>query len=76
MSVFKGKAIIVTGAAMGLGLAAAESLASKGADITLVDYNAEALDKAKADLQSKYPDSRFLTVTADVSVEELSLIHI
>jgi len=55
---------------MGLGFAAAESLASKGADLTLVDYNAEALNKAKAELQSKYPDSRFLTFSADVSIEE------
>lgn len=70
MSDFKGKTIIVTGAAMGLGLAAAESLASKGADLTLVDYNGEALEDAKAQLQSQYPDSRFLTYAADVSVEE------
>ncbi|RZJ33356.1 MAG: oxidoreductase, partial [Chryseobacterium sp.] len=35
MANFKGKTIIVTGAAMGLGYAAAESLASKGADLTL-----------------------------------------
>ncbi|MFC3159324.1 SDR family NAD(P)-dependent oxidoreductase [Chryseobacterium arachidis] len=59
MANLKGKVIIVTGAAMGLGLAAAEVLASKGADLTLVDYNAEALDKTKADLQSKYPDNKF-----------------
>lgn len=70
MSNFKGKTIIVTGAAMVLGLAAAESLASKGADITLVDYNEEALGKAKSELESKYPESKFLTVKADVSVEE------
>lgn len=70
MANLKGKVIIITGAAMGLGLAAADVLASKGADLTLVDYNAEALDKTKADLQSKYPESKFLTVTADVSVEE------
>lgn len=70
MANLKGKVIIVTGAAMGLGLAAADVLASKGADLTLVDYNAAALDKTKADLQSKYPENKFLTVTADVSVEE------
>ena len=53
---------------MGLGYAAAESLVSKGADITLVDYNIEALNKAE--LQSKYPESKFWTVKADISVEE------
>ena len=39
MSNFKGKTIIVTGAAMGLGFATSESLDSKGANVTLVDYN-------------------------------------
>jgi len=55
---------------MGLGLAAAEALASKGADLTLVDYNGEPLEKAKLELNSKYPESKIITVTADVSVEE------
>lgn len=70
MANLKGKVIIVTGAAMGLGLAAAEVLASQGADLALVDYNAEALEQTKTDLQSKYPENKFLTVAADVSVEE------
>ncbi|AZB27913.1 glucose 1-dehydrogenase [Chryseobacterium balustinum] len=70
MANLKGKVIIVTGAGMGLGLAAADVLASKGANVTLVDYNNEALNKAKTELEAKYPESKFLTVTADVSVEE------
>ncbi|REC54110.1 oxidoreductase [Chryseobacterium piscium] len=70
MANLKGKVIIVTGAGMGLGLAAADVLASKGANVTLVDYNDEALNKAKTELEAKYPESKFLTVTADVSVEE------
>lgn len=70
MANLKGKVIIVTGAAMGLGLAAAEVLASKGADLTLVDYNDEALNKTKEELASNFPDRKFLTVAADVSVEE------
>lgn len=70
MSDFKNRTVIITGAAMGLGLAAAEVLASKGANLTLVDYNEEALNKAKNELASKYPDSKFLTVVADVSNEE------
>ncbi|UOE39839.1 glucose 1-dehydrogenase [Chryseobacterium suipulveris] len=70
MSDFKNKTVIITGAAMGLGLAVAEELASKGANLTLVDYNEEALTKAKNELASKYPDAKYLTVTADVSNEE------
>jgi len=70
MANLKGKVIIVTGAAMGLGLAAAEVLASKGADLSLVDYNDEALHKTKEELQKKFPETKFVTVAADVSVEE------
>lgn len=70
MENFKGKTIIITGAAMGLGLAAAENLASKGANLTLVDYNEQELNKVKAELSSKYVDSEILTVVADVSNEE------
>ncbi len=70
MANLKGKVIIVTGAAMGLGLSAVEVLASKGADLTLVDYNDEALNKTKEELTSKFPERKFLTVAADVSVEE------
>ena len=43
----KNKVIIITGAAMGLGLAAAKELASRGADLTLVDYNEKSLEEAK-----------------------------
>lgn len=41
MKNFENKTIIVTGAAMGLGLATAKELASKGANLSLVDYNAK-----------------------------------
>lgn len=69
MSHFKNKTIIITGAAMGLGLATAEVLAQKGANIVLVDYNEEALNKAREELATRYPDARYLTVVADVSDE-------
>ncbi|CAD7809815.1 hypothetical protein CHRY9390_02072 [Chryseobacterium aquaeductus] len=42
MANLKGKVIIVTGAGMGLGLAATDVLASKGTVVTLVDYDDEA----------------------------------
>lgn len=70
MKKFKEKTIVITGAAKGLGLAAAKELASQGADLALVDYDEEGLDKAEKELKQTYPDSKLLTVLADVSNEE------
>ena len=65
----KSNVIIITGAAMGLGLAAAKELASKGASLTLVDYNEKSLEAAKSEISKQYPDVKILTVVADVSNE-------
>lgn len=65
----KDNVIIITGAAMGLGLATAELLAEKNAKLVLVDYNAQALEKAKSDIMSRFPNTELLVVTADVSQE-------
>lgn len=50
MSTFEGKVIAVTGAASGMGLAAAQLLASRGATISLADINESALQSAKSSL--------------------------
>lgn len=70
MSTFNGKSIIITGAAMGLGLATAKTVAERGANLTLVDYNEEALNKAKEEILGIAPNAKILTITADVSNEE------
>ncbi|KUJ60392.1 oxidoreductase [Flavobacteriaceae bacterium CRH] len=70
MSIFKDKTIIITGAAMGLGLAASKAVALKGANLSIVDYNAEALEKAKAEIQSVAPTAKIITIVADVSDEQ------
>ena len=64
------KVIIITGAAMGLGFAAAKELASKGANLVLVDYNDKSLNDAKAELTKEFPNVKIITVVADVSKEE------
>lgn len=66
----KNKVIIITGAGMGLGYAAAKELASKGASLVLVDYNEKGLSDAKAELGEEFPDAKIITVVADVSKEE------
>lgn len=65
----KNKVHIVTGAAMGLGLAAAEEFARQGAKLVLVDYNEDGLQKAVKDLQDAHKGLEVLAVTADVSKE-------
>lgn len=66
----KNKVVIITGAGMGLGYAAAKELASIGASLMLVDYNEEALENAKKELTQAFPDVTILTTVADVSKEE------
>jgi len=67
---FENKAIIITGAGMGLGLATAKELASEGANLVLVDYNEKSLADAKAEISKKFPDVKIIHVVADVSKEE------
>lgn len=70
MSSFEGKSIIITGAAMGLGLAAAKELAARGANLLLVDYNEQGLTQAQQELTAQAPGGRIETAVADVSSEE------
>lgn len=66
----KGKSIIITGAAMGLGLAAAKELASQGANLTLVDFNEKSLTDAQKELAKEFPSVKIVTVVGDASKEE------
>ena len=70
MKNLENKVIIITGAAMGLGFAAAQELASRGANLTLVDYNEKSLEKAKKEINNQFPKAKIITVVADVSNEE------
>lgn len=70
MKSLEGKVMIVTGAAMGLGLAAAKELAARGANVALVDYNEKSLAEAKEEISGQYPSAKLLTVVADVSDED------
>lgn len=66
----KNKSIIITGAAMGLGLAAAKELASQGAKLTLVDFNEKSLSDAQQEIQKEFPSVKVVTVVGDASKEE------
>ena len=64
------KSIIITGAAMGLGLAAAKELASRAANLTLVDFNEKSLESAVNELKKEFPSVRIVSVVGDASKEE------
>lgn len=70
MSSLENKVVIITGAAMGLGFAAAQELASQGASLMLVDYNEKSLAEAKNEIGKKFPSVKIVTAVADVSNEE------
>ena len=69
MKNLEGKVIIITGAAMGLGLAAAKELASLGAHLSLVDFNEKGLHDAKDEINKDFPGVKLITLVADVSNE-------
>lgn len=63
-----GSTALITGAASGIGLAIAKLSSSKGMNVFLVDRNAEALDKAEAEVKSgKGSGSVVGTAVVDVS---------
>lgn len=69
MKKLENKVILITGAGMGLGLATAIEAAKEGAKLSLIDFNAKALEDAKNSLKKDYPDTEVLTIFADVSKE-------
>lgn len=69
MNKLENKVIVITGAGMGLGLAAAKEAAKNGAWLSLVDYNEKALNEAKQSLSEEYPETKVITIMADVSKE-------
>ncbi|MBJ6117648.1 SDR family oxidoreductase [Pontibacter sp. BT310] len=70
MKTFDQKSIIITGAAMGLGLAAAKELASQGANLTLMDFNKDQLSDTANDLTKEFSSAKIITVVGDASKED------
>lgn len=50
-----GKNAVVTGGASGIGRATAVALLEAGANVTILDYNATAVDKVTEELSSSWP---------------------
>lgn len=66
---FSDKVVLVTGAANGIGLAAAIRFASEGASVVLVDRDAAALPAAAAQLRDAGP-GEVMEAVCDVSAEQ------
>lgn len=69
---FQGKTAIITGAASGIGLALANTLAARGADLALADIDAHGLDAARERLAStgRRICTRVLDVSSDAEVRD------
>ncbi|KAI4233498.1 MAG: hypothetical protein LQ349_004391 [Xanthoria aureola] len=67
MASFQGKVIAVTGAASGIGQATARLLAARGATVSIVDVQQEALTTTADSIQQATPDAKVLTKLVDVS---------
>jgi 3-oxoacyl-[acyl-carrier protein] reductase len=64
----KGKVIVVTGGAQGLGLSISMALADKGAQLALIDVNRQKLDEAASALAAAGVEAR--AYTANIAQEE------
>lgn len=68
-----GKVVFITGAGSGLGRAMADAFAVNGAQLALLDINAELLSKAQQELQASYPaiqiEACVVSINDDVAVE-------
>ncbi len=67
---FTDSTVIITGAGWGLGQATAERLAAEGANLVLVDMNAEGLEATKKLVTTAAPEARVELITADVTRPE------
>ena len=66
----KGKTIVLTGAATGLGRAQAFELAKAGANLVVWDINMEQLEKTVADVREKYPAAKISAYAINLANRE------
>ena len=57
----KGKVVIITGAAQGIGLACAERFVAEGASVVLADVNEELGERVSSELANNSEHVRFIS---------------
>jgi rhamnulose-1-phosphate aldolase/alcohol dehydrogenase len=67
---FAGKVVLITGAASGIGRAAAYKLAQDGAHVVIADINTKDGEEAAAELNKKFGKGRATFVHCDVTQED------
>jgi len=65
----KGKVVVITGAASGIGLALAKAFAAQGARLCLADRAVEKLTLLQSDITQQYHGIEAFSVFTDVSIE-------
>lgn len=64
---FKGKSVLITGAASGIGLESTVAFLQNGADVYMADYNEAALTQKAEELRKEYAASRIITLVCDIT---------
>ena len=62
---FKGKTVLITGASVGIGRACALQFAKNGANVIIIDYNADTLKQTEIEIDRI--TNNFLSIVCDVS---------
>lgn len=70
MNRFQDKIVIVTGAASGIGAAAAQAFADEGARVALLDISTDALNKQIEVIQASQPSADLLAIPTDIAAPE------
>ncbi len=70
MKRFQDKIVMVTGAASGIGAAAAQAFADEGARVALLDISVEGLNAQRAGIQAAHPSADLLAISTDIAAPE------
>src|SRR5580698_6814283 len=71
----EGRVAVITGAASGIGLAAARRFAAMGMRVCLADLSAQALDAAAAEVAAQSPSGKAAVLAVPTDVSKLDQVE-